>query len=192
MDDWKKQGIPLVRVSVNLSAKHFIKNNMEETISLVRQRTGASLQYLDLEITERTLMENTEEVITTLALLKEMGIGISIDDFGTGYSSLSYLTQLPFSALKIDKAFVEKIGKNTEDSSVVVAIIALARILKKEVVAEGVENTVQMNFLKSNGCNVIQGFLYSPAVPEQDVRPLLLAGHIQSLSAHVLEHPPEL
>jgi diguanylate cyclase (GGDEF)-like protein/PAS domain S-box-containing protein len=187
MDEWKNQGIPPVRVSVNLSAKHFIKNNMDETISQICQRTGASLLNLDLEITEGVLMENTEEVIKSLLLLKEMGIGISIDDFGTGYSSLSYLTRIPCRTLKIDKSFVSKIGENAESSSVVNAIIALARTLGKEVVAEGVETAVQLNFLKNNGCSVVQGYLYSPPVPEQEIRQLLMAGSIQIQPARIDE-----
>jgi len=180
MDQWMEQGIPPVRVSVNLSAKHFIKNNMEETISQIRQRTGASLLNLDLEITEGILMENTEEVIKSLLLLKEMGVGISIDDFGTGYSSLSYLTRFPCRTLKIDKSFVSKIGDNAESSSIVNAIIALARTLNKEVVAEGVENTSQLDFLKSNGCSVVQGYLYSPPVSETEIRMLLMAGSLEA------------
>lgn len=190
MDEWKNQGLPPVRVSVNLSAKHFIKNNMDDTVSLIRQRTGASVLNLDLEITEGILMENTEEVITSLLLLKEMGVGISIDDFGTGYSSLSYLTRFPCHTLKIDKSFVSKIGVNSESSSVVNAIIALARTLGKKVVAEGVEHIDQLNFLKNNGCTVIQGYLFSPPVPEQEIRQLLLAGSIPIQPARLAGLPP--
>lgn len=178
MDEWKTEGLPAVRVSVNLSARHFIKNHLEETISLIRQRSGASFLNLELEITERVLMESTEAVSRSLLQLKEMGIGISIDDFGTGFSSLSCLTRFPCRTLKIDKSFVSKIGEHAESASVVNAIIALARILGKEVVAEGVESSIQLNFLKNNGCSVLQGYLYSPPLPECEVRHLLLAGSI--------------
>ncbi|NVN91075.1 MAG: EAL domain-containing protein [Desulfuromonadales bacterium] len=178
LDTWQSEQIPLVRVAVNLSAKHFIKNNLHESIELIRQRGGAAWNNLELEITEGVLMKHTEEVIDALMVLKETGVSISIDDFGTGYSSLSYLTRFPFHTLKIDRSFVSKVNDNPESASIVTAIIALSRSLQKDIIAEGVETIEQLNYLKNSGCSVIQGYLFSRPLPEHDIRQLLLQGSI--------------
>jgi diguanylate cyclase (GGDEF)-like protein len=190
LDTWQSQQIPLVRVAVNLSAKHFIKNNLNKTIDLIRHRSGASRNNLELEITEGVLMKHTEEVIDAMIALKETGVRISIDDFGTGYSSLSYLTRFPFHILKIDRSFVSKISDNSESASIVAAIIALSRSLHKDVIAEGVETIEQLNYLKSSGCTVIQGYLFSRPLPEADIRQLLRGGFIQIPLSHTSEHTP--
>jgi len=176
LEIWKNDRIPVVRVSFNLSANHFFKSNLEETVNLIRQQNEASWIELELEITEGVLMERTEEVINSLKILNDTGVRISIDDFGTGFSSLNYLTRFPFHTLKIDRSFVSKITENVESASIVTAIIALSRSLHKEVVAEGVETIEQLNYLKNSGCTVIQGYLFSRPLPEQEVRQLLLDG----------------
>lgn len=187
LEAWRAAGIPLVRVAVNLSARHFLKANLNETIQQVRSRGAAAHNHLGLEITEGMLMENAEEVVSVLGMLQETGVSISIDDFGTGYSSLSYLTRLPFHTLKIDRSFVSQIGDNEESASVVTAIIALAHSLNKEVVAEGVETAAQLQFLRENGCRVIQGYLFSRPLPEDKIREMLRDGHIPGAGEPVRE-----
>ena len=180
LDSWQSQQIPLVRIAVNLSAKHFIKNNLTETIELIRQRGGAAWNNLELEITEGVLMKHTEEVIDAMIALNETGVSISIDDFGTGFSSLSYLTRFPFHTLKIDRSFVSRVNDTPESASIVTAIIALSRSLHKDIIAEGVETNEQLTYLKNSGCTVIQGYLFSRPLPEHEVRLLLLQGSIQT------------
>jgi diguanylate cyclase (GGDEF)-like protein len=180
LDSWQSQQIPLVRIAVNLSAKHFIKNNLTETIELIRQRGGAAWNNLELEITEGVLMKHTEEVIDAMIALNETGVSISIDDFGTGFSSLSYLTRFPFHTLKIDRSFVSRVNDTPESASIVTAIIALSRSLHKDIIAEGVETIEQLTYLKNSGCTVIQGYLFSRPLPEHEVRLLLLQGSIQT------------
>jgi diguanylate cyclase (GGDEF)-like protein len=188
LEAWRAAGIPLVRVAVNLSAKHFVKANLSETIQRVRSRGAAARDHLALEITEGMLMENAEDVVSVLGMLQETGVSISIDDFGTGYSSLSYLTRLPFHTLKIDRSFVSQSSDNVESASVVTAIIALAHSLGKEVVAEGVETAAQLQFLKENGCRFIQGYLFSRPLPEDKVREMLREGSIPGATEPVREH----
>ena len=190
LEAWKDQGLPPVKVSVNLSAKHFIRNNLSGTVDLIRERSDFVLNNLELEITEGVLMGHTDEVVASFQLLQNTGVSISIDDFGTGYSSLSYLTRFPFHTLKIDKSFVSKIGENQESASVINAIIALAHSLKKQVIAEGIENFEQLTYLKHNGCTIIQGYLYSRPLPEEDIRPILREGFIQARTPNGLGYPP--
>ena len=179
LETWHNEGVPPVRVAFNLSANHFFKSNLFETVSLIRQRNEAALHNLELEITESVLMEHTDEVIDALKLLDASGVRISIDDFGTGFSSLSYLTCFPFHTLKIDRSFVSRITDNAESASIVTAIVALARSLGKEVVAEGVETVEQLTFLQKIGCTVIQGYLFSRPLPALEVRQLLVEGGSQ-------------
>jgi len=180
MENWKNEQVPIVRLAFNLSANHFFKNNLKETVKLIRQQNEASWIDLELEITENVLMEHTEEVIDSLKMLDETGVRISIDDFGTGFSSLNYLSRFPFHTLKIDRAFVSKITDNIESASIVTAIIALARSLNKEVIAEGVETIEQLDYLRDCGCTIIQGYLFSRPLPEKEVRQLLLKGQIEA------------
>lgn len=190
LETWKREQIPLVRVAVNLSAKHFTKNNLHDTIGLIRGSSDISRSYLGLEITEGVLMKHTEEAIDALQILKELGVAISIDDFGTGYSSLSYLTRFPFHTLKIDRSFVSKINDNPESASVVSAIIALSRSLHKGVVAEGVETTAQLDYLKESGCTLIQGYLFSRPLPEHEIRCLLEQGSMRNPLPETGTPPP--
>jgi diguanylate cyclase (GGDEF)-like protein len=176
LETWQAAGLPPVKVAFNLSANHFFKSNLLDTVSLIRQQSAASRSHLELEITESVLMEHTEEVIDALKLLAASGIRISIDDFGTGFSSLSYLTCFPFHTLKIDRSFVSKVTEGAESASIVAAIVALARSLGKEVVAEGVETAEQLGFLKQIGCTVIQGYLFSRPLPALEIPGLLLEG----------------
>jgi diguanylate cyclase (GGDEF)-like protein len=158
---WQKAGLEPIRISVNLSSRQFEQKNLLETISLVLFEADLDPEYLELEITESTVMKNPKYAIATLQELKATGINISIDDFGTGYSSLNYLRQLPLDSLKVDRSFVNKALTSTSDASIISAIIALAHNLNLKVVAEGVETEEQLKFLRKLQCNEVQGYLFS-------------------------------
>jgi diguanylate cyclase (GGDEF)-like protein len=168
MREWLDAGMTPVRVAVNLSAKQF---HDADLASVVRSAlTDAQLEpgYIELELTESALMNNPEESAATLESLSAMGVHISIDDFGTGYSSLSYLRRFPLDKLKIDRSFIRDLMTNTDDVCIVRAIISLAHSLRLRVVAEGVETSQQLEFLRELGCDQYQGFYCSPAVPADD------------------------
>ncbi|HEX2955718.1 MAG TPA: EAL domain-containing protein [Chitinispirillaceae bacterium] len=160
-------------VSVNLSARQFLQQNIVEKVSSILDETGLPPKLLELEITESLGMKNPELTLRTLKELKEMGIHISIDDFGTGYSSLSYLKRFPIDTLKIDRSFVLEIQTDPNDASIVLAIIALAHSMHLKVIAEGVEIEEQASFLRQHHCEEMQGFLYSRPVPAEEFRILL-------------------
>jgi EAL domain-containing protein (putative c-di-GMP-specific phosphodiesterase class I) len=124
---------------------------------------------IQLEITENNLMKDLQNVIPSLHRLNEVGVEISIDDFGTGYSSLAYLTTLPISEVKVDRTFVRDLGITNQSAAVVTAIIALARALGLRVIAEGVETLRQMEVLHRLGCNLMQGFMFSKALPPEEI-----------------------
>lgn len=174
---WQQEGLPPLRLSVNLSGCHFRRQNLAAMVSYVLKRTGFNPNYLELELTESILMEDIEDTIATLEQLKALGIHLSIDDFGTGYSSLSYLKRFPINTLKIDRSFVRDIGTDEEDRSIVSAVIALAHSLQLKVTAEGVEDAVQAAFLREKGCDLVQGFYYSKPIATEAFRGLLSTGH---------------
>jgi predicted signal transduction protein with EAL and GGDEF domain/DNA-binding response OmpR family regulator len=156
-------------IAVNLPNRLFERSDLVEYIQRSVAAHGLPARVIQLEITETGLMKDLQEVIPTLHRLNELGIEISIDDFGTGYSSLAYLTMLPLSELKIDRSFVRDLGVTPQSSAVVTAIIALARSLGLRVVAEGVETLRQMEVLHRLGCSVMQGFLFSRAIPPDEL-----------------------
>jgi diguanylate cyclase (GGDEF)-like protein/PAS domain S-box-containing protein len=160
---WHRAGHPNLSISVNVSAVQFRRGNLLETVCRVLQETGLDPTALVLEITESLLLQNAADASVNLSELRKLGVGIAIDDFGTGYSSLSYLHKLPVTRLKIDQSFVSAIGvqpvDGCEDAPIIRTIIALARNLGLDVVAEGVETTAQLELLKSLHCDAFQGFL---------------------------------
>ncbi len=158
MQSWIDKGHEPVPVSVNLSGRQLENGDIASQVAHVLAESGLKPEYLELEITESIIMKRPEEVISILHQLKAMGVKLSIDDFGTGYSSLNYLRKFPIDLLKIDKAFVRDIESNKEDRLIVKGIIALAKSLNLEVLAEGVETAEQQNFLEQEGCDYIQGF----------------------------------
>jgi len=167
--EWQAAGFRKLRVSVNLSPRQFHYVNVVEMITDILRKTGIDPRSLDVEITESALMERLDEATETLRRLKEMGTHITIDDFGTGYSSLMYLKTFPIDMLKIDKSFVHDIVTDTDDRAITQAIISMAHSLKLEVVAEGVEEEPQLEILKSQGCDIIQGFLFGKPMPPNEV-----------------------
>jgi diguanylate cyclase (GGDEF)-like protein/PAS domain S-box-containing protein len=162
--EWQREW-PGMTVSVNLSSRQFQQADLVADVRRALKETGLDPGSLDLEITESSAMANAEQSIATLSDLKELGVGISMDDFGTGYSSLAYLKRFPIDKIKVDQSFIRDIPDDTDDAAIVTAIIAMARSLQLVVVAEGVETEEQISFLREHGCDRMQGFVMSRAVP---------------------------
>ncbi len=158
---WIAEGIPPLRMAVNLSAKQFEQETLPDTVRKIIVKTGLAPHLLELEITESAAMADPEATIRHLRKLRDMGVELAIDDFGTGYSSLSYLKLFPVNRLKIDRSFVKDLETDLDDAAIAAATIALAHKLGKEVVAEGVETEGQLSFLRDQQCDVIQGYLFS-------------------------------
>ncbi len=177
----QEAGLKPLRVAVNISARQF---DPQAVVTLVREALDASgldANLLELELTESLVMQNPEEVIKVLYDLKEMGIHLAIDDFGTGYSSLSYLQRFPVDRLKIDQSFVRDIGNDPNDAIIARAIISLGHSLGMAVVAEGVSSEEQLSFLRENGCDEMQGYLFSCAVPVEELKMMLQSGRMLSV-----------
>jgi diguanylate cyclase (GGDEF)-like protein len=162
--EWQRQGLADIRVSVNLSMHQLRQGNLVSLVRQVLEETGLQARLLELELTESHLLENVENVIATFHQLRQLGVKLAIDDFGTGYSSLSYLKRFPVDCVKIDQTFIRDLSAGSEDAAITRAIIVMAHSLELKVVAEGVENQEQLNFLRSQRCDEIQGYLISPPV----------------------------
>lgn len=158
---WQRMGYPLLKMSVNISARQFLQPNLVEIVESILKETELDPQWLELEITESIAMEKGEATVELLNGLKELGVLVSIDDFGTGFSSLGYLRRLPIDTLKIDQTFVRDISSDEKGEAVITAIISLARNLRLKVIAEGVETQTQWAFLKAKRCDVMQGYFFS-------------------------------
>ncbi len=169
---WQKLNLRPVRMAVNLSARQFRDQNLVELVQTVLAETGLSSRWLELEITESMLMENTEHTRAALEQLNQMGVQLSIDDFGTGYSSLAYLKRMPIHTLKIDRSFVKDITTDSDDANVVQTIIAMAHNLRLKVVAEGTETMDQVQFLRDQTCDETQGFYFSRPLPADEIQSL--------------------
>ncbi len=173
--EWQRQGLADLRVSVNLSVHQLRQGNLVGLVRQVLDESGLPSRLLELELTESHLLDNVENVITTFQQLRDLGVKLAIDDFGTGYSSLSYLKRFPVDYVKIDQTFVRDLAAGGEDAAITRAIIAMAHGLELKVVAEGVETQAQMDFLKLQRCDEIQGYLISPPVPAEQFAELLRA-----------------
>lgn len=165
---WQNMGLGKLSVAVNISAVQFRQKDLLETIAFALTKSGLAPEYLEIEITESTVMHNASEAIVTLERLRKSGVMISIDDFGTGYSSLSYLKSFPISTLKIDRSFIREISEDTSDAAIVRAIIGLAHNLRLRVVAEGVETRQQLDFLRSLESDEYQGYYFSRPIPASE------------------------
>ncbi|MGR9087141.1 MAG: putative bifunctional diguanylate cyclase/phosphodiesterase, partial [Gammaproteobacteria bacterium] len=159
--DWQTNDGPCGRVSVNLSSRQFLENDLLQTIKEVLDETGLKPSSLELEITEYAVMQDPERTLHVLKQLHQLGVRLSIDDFGTGYSSLNYLRQFPVHSVKIDRSFVQDIPGDESSMTLVRAIIKLAHELNLQVTAEGVETEDQSSFLKRQQCDLLQGYLFS-------------------------------
>jgi diguanylate cyclase len=169
MSLWCSQALCHWTVAVNLSPVQFNHPGLVSAVRRSLERYALDSKHLVLEITETTAMHNPEASLAILNELQRMGVKISIDDFGTGYSSLMYLKRLPASELKIDRAFVRDLARDTEDAAIISAIVALGKTLDLAIVAEGVENEEQLAFLSDLGCNTLQGYLIGRPVPPEEV-----------------------
>jgi diguanylate cyclase (GGDEF)-like protein/PAS domain S-box-containing protein len=170
---FQDEGYPPIRVAVNMSVTQFQQPDLIEFVTQVLEETGLDPNHLEIELTESVIIQDLEEALQKITKLKELGIHIAIDDFGTGYSSLSYLKNLFFDTLKIDQSFVSDVSGGSNNALISIAIINLARDLNLNVIAEGVETEEQLEFLKLNECNRMQGFLYSQPITAKQFAGLL-------------------
>lgn len=180
---WVDMGYKNIRVAVNFSAKQFALDNMVDEVKRVLTETQLNPKNLKLEITEYTAMCEVEKTVEIMRALSSMGLQISIDDFGTGYSSLSYLKHYPVHTLKMDKSFVDHVAEDEEDAAFAKMVIGIAKSLHLDIIAEGVENRDQLEFLHREGCHQIQGFYFSKPLTPEDA--------LAYLQEHYLEEPVE-
>jgi diguanylate cyclase (GGDEF)-like protein/PAS domain S-box-containing protein len=173
---WQREGLPPVRMAVNVSAHQFYRGDLARTVKEVLRESQLSPQWLELELTETLTLDDSETTIDIMKELKLLGLGLSLDDFGTGWSSLSYLRHFPLDRLKIDRSFMRDIATQPAAKAVVTSIIDLARNLGFACVAEGVETEGQLEYLEKKNCGEIQGFLYSPALPALACGELMRSG----------------
>ncbi|MFJ2548130.1 EAL domain-containing protein [Pseudomonas sp. NPDC087612] len=171
--EWQRMGLAPIRVSVNLSVYQLRQGKLVSLVRQVLEESGLAPHLLELELTESQLLDSVEHIIATFRQLHELGVKLAIDDFGTGYSSLSYLKRFPVDYVKIDQAFIRGLREGSEDAAITRAIIAMAQSLDLQVVAEGVETAEQLDFLRKQGCNEVQGYLISRPVPAQELAGLL-------------------
>jgi len=167
--EWQQLNLPFLRVAVNVSPLQFCQANFVKKVNAALKEHSLDATFLEIELTEATLMSNAETSVALLEQLSELGVVVAIDDFGTGYSSMSYLQRFPIDKLKIDRSFISDVASNAGDASIVRAIISLAHGLRLKVIAEGVESEEQLGILKRMGCDQYQGFYRSAAVPAAEI-----------------------
>lgn len=173
---WREMGLQSPRVAVNVSQQQLRQPDFVEVVRAEVAPRGKAVEDIDLEVTESMLIDDIESGIERLRALRELGLDIALDDFGTGYSSLAYLARLPFTAVKVDRSFIEGMSKNAEDLAIVTAIITLAQGMNLKVIAEGVETEEQLKYLRLLRCNQMQGYLFSKPLPADDFAALLREG----------------
>ena len=181
---WLAQGLPPVRVAVNIPGSHFQRPGFLGMIQTILHGARLPAHLLELEITETMLMQDVSATIDTLKELKQIGVRLSIDDFGTGYSSFAYLKRFDIHQLKIDKSFVADMNEDNDNEIITAAIIAMGRTLKLELVAEGVETLAQVRFLQRHGCHLMQGYYFSKPVPAATLTTLLADAAGGRMPAH--------
>ena len=167
LNAWQQEGVTPVPIAVNLSAKQFHQQDIAAMVMRALLEYGVDPHLLELEITESAAMHDAKATTATLHKLKGLGVRIAIDDFGTGYSSLSYLKRFPIDSLKIDRSFVTDLPGNQDDASIAQAVITMAHALRLKVIAEGVENEAQLEFLAAHGCDEMQGYYFSRPLPAE-------------------------
>jgi EAL domain-containing protein (putative c-di-GMP-specific phosphodiesterase class I) len=165
LKQWRAAGLQVPSIALNVSGRDFMRQDVLLRISRVVEEAHLPASLFELELTEGVLMQDIEGGQRSLHALKEFGFALAVDDFGTGYCSLSYLKRFPLDTLKVDRAFVNDITVDEEDAAIVRAIIGLGHNLGLKLVAEGVETPEQLQFLRAAGCDLIQGFLMSRAIP---------------------------
>ncbi|WP_414753269.1 putative bifunctional diguanylate cyclase/phosphodiesterase [Anabaena sp. CCY 9910] len=170
---WQLAGLPPIRMSVNLSSRQFEESNLVELVGEIIQESGLHPSYLELEVTESSLMADIQRSVTILKQLRELGVWLALDDFGTGYSSLNYLKRFPVNMLKIDRSFVQDVCSNPDSAAVTNAIIALAKSLQLKITAEGIETQQQLSYLQKRGCQEGQGYYFGIPAPANEITEIL-------------------
>jgi EAL domain-containing protein (putative c-di-GMP-specific phosphodiesterase class I) len=173
---WKKKGFSDIRVAVNLSPRQFSEPKLLERLQKTLNASGLSSELLEIELTESSIVKDSISTAKTLNELKAMGVRISMDDFGTGYSSLSYFRQFPFDSVKIDQSFIRDVANNSKNAAITLSIIQMAHNLHLNVIAEGVEVFTELFFLYLHQCQEMQGYIFSPPLPEEEFGKLLASG----------------
>ncbi len=179
---WQAQQLPKICMSINLTSKQFTQPNLVNQVKEVLHNNNLDVKYLDLEITETAAMVDVSKTLTTLNELYALGVNLSVDDYGTGYSSLSYLKDFPVQRLKIDQSFVRDMIKIPKNRAIVKSTITLGHLLNMKVIAEGVENPEELAFIKAEGCDIYQGYLFSPPVSAEQFAKLLANQNIYDMS----------
>lgn len=174
---WQDKGFNKIRISVNISSRQFSQQNLVEVVQSALDKGNLEAKYLDMEVNESVIINNLD-ITQTVSALTKLGVQFALDNFGVGYSSLSYLTKLPISRIKIDKSYIQKINHSSEDENFIRAIVAMAKILKLKVVAEGVDTAEQLMFLKNEGCDEGQGFYFCRPLPNDEFEQFLLSTKI--------------
>lgn len=172
---WHEAGFSDLRIAVNLSSRQFNQIDFSHQLVSILREISLDPKYIELELTESMLVQNTEVAIRRLNALKSLGVEIAIDDFGTGYSSLSYLQQFPFNILKVDRSFIHDITKNPNNAAITRAIIEMAKSLNLKVIVEGVETEAELAFSCHHQCDVMQGYIFSRPLPAHDFEKLLIS-----------------
>jgi EAL domain-containing protein (putative c-di-GMP-specific phosphodiesterase class I) len=172
------------RIAINVSPWQFGREDYLEEVKNLLDKYQVPAKYVELEITEQTLVGNFSSFSEKMKIMQDMGIHFSIDDFGTGYSSLSYLKSLPVNMLKIDQTFIRDVTKDKNDDAIVNTIIVMAKSLGMEVIAEGVETKEQLDFLLAHDCHFFQGYYFSKPVPTDVFTELLIQSNKQVLESH--------
>lgn len=173
---WRQNGLAPIRMGVNISSHQFRQGDLVPMVKQALLDSGLPSSFLELELTESSIMQNVDKTIDILDQLKEAGVNLSVDDFGTGYSSMSYLKRFPLDTLKIDRSFVMDITTDPNDAAIIKAIIAVAKSLGLKTIAEGVETKEQLQFLRNHLCDEIQGFFISKPIPADEVKSFLVPG----------------
>ncbi|MFS0689344.1 EAL domain-containing protein [Sporosarcina sp. 179-K 8C2 HS] len=195
MKCWEENDYNSVRLAINFSAQQFMQKDLLSKFEKILEETKVAANLVEIELTESALLKNEDYIINTLHGLREMGITISIDDFGTGYSSLHYLSRLPIQIIKIDKSFIQGILDTTNENRLITStIISLAKSLDLSIVAEGVETKEQLDFLSANQCDEVQGYIFSPPVPQRTFEKMMLQENVMVFDVKVpheeqLENP---
>ena len=182
---WEMEGVAPTTISINISPRQFMSRRLVSTLLAIVKETGADPKRIELEITETMIMRNIEQSVETLTQLRSSGMQVAVDDFGVGYSSLNQLTRLPASSMKIDRSFIMNLPGDLPSGSITEAIIAMAKRLKLRVIAEGVENRAQLDFLRANHCEAFQGFYFSRPVTALEATAMLRAQVTKAATAAV-------
>jgi EAL domain-containing protein (putative c-di-GMP-specific phosphodiesterase class I) len=176
---WHEQGHNTLKMAVNLSSRQMGEDSLPDTVSQVLEEVGLPAQFVELEITESTIMNRAEDGVNILARLKDLGVQLSIDDFGTGYSSLSSLKRFPVDMLKIDRSFVRDSATDPDDAAIIAGIVALARNLRLVTVAEGVETFEQYRYLRELHCDLMQGYYLSKPLNAEAFEEQILSAKVE-------------